>query len=167
VADLCRLTRPRSNTQGQPEAVRAAREEHSPAASANPGSEQLSTSRTRRSSSRRRYRASKTDAATVPATTIVPANEATWEDLQTVFGTRGCAVRCWCQRYKLQRKESFASFPAEERAHRFRVQTECGHPESSTTSGLVAYVDGNPVGWCAVEPRRHYSGLVRNKRVPG
>ena len=97
---------------------------------------------------------------------VVPANEASWEDLQTVFGTRGQASRCQCQRYKLRRRESFASFPAEERAHRLREQTDCGHPESDTTSGLVAYLDGEPAGWCAVEPRTAYEGLVRNNRVP-
>jgi GNAT superfamily N-acetyltransferase len=97
---------------------------------------------------------------------VVPANEASWEDLQTVFGTRGQASRCQCQRYKLRRRESFRSFPAEERAHRLRQQTDCGHPESGTTSGLVAYLNGEPVGWCAVEPRTAYEGLVRNNRVP-
>jgi GNAT superfamily N-acetyltransferase len=102
----------------------------------------------------------------VPAISIVPANEASWEDLQTVFGTRGTAARCQCQRYKLRRRESFASFPVEERQHRLRQQTDCGHPESETTSGLVAYLDGEPVGWCAVEPRSTYEGLARNNRVP-
>jgi GNAT superfamily N-acetyltransferase len=97
---------------------------------------------------------------------VVPANEASWKDLQTIFGTRGPASRCQCQRYKLRRRESFASFPTEERAHRLREQTDCGHPESDTTSGLVAYLDGEPVGWCAVEPRTAYEGLVRNNRVP-
>jgi GNAT superfamily N-acetyltransferase len=97
---------------------------------------------------------------------VVPANAASWEDLQTVFGTRGQASRCQCQRYKLRPRESFRSFPAEERAHRLLQQTDCGHPESGTTSGLVAYLDGEPVGWCAVEPRTAYEGLVRNNRVP-
>jgi GNAT superfamily N-acetyltransferase len=105
-------------------------------------------------------------AASEPAISVVPANEASWEDLQTVFGTRGQASRCQCQRYKLRPRESFASFPAEERAHRLRQQTDCGHRESDTTSGLVAYLDGEPVGWCAVEPRTAYEGLVRNYRVP-
>jgi len=104
--------------------------------------------------------------ATEPAISVVPANEATCEDLQTVFGTRGQASRCQCQRYKLRPRESFASFPAEERAHRLRQQTDCGHPGSDATSGLVAYLDGEPVGWCAVEPRTEYEGLVRNNRVP-
>jgi GNAT superfamily N-acetyltransferase len=97
---------------------------------------------------------------------VVPANEASWDDLQTVFGTRGQASRCQCQRYKLRRRESFRSFPAEERAHRLRQQTDCGHPESGTTSGLVVYLEDEPVGWCAVEPRTAYEGLVRNNRVP-
>jgi GNAT superfamily N-acetyltransferase len=97
---------------------------------------------------------------------VVPANEATWEDLQAIFGTRGQASRCQCQRYKLRPRESFASFPVEERAHRLRQQTECGHPASETTSGLIAYVDEEPAGWCAVEPRTAYTGLVRNNRVP-
>jgi GNAT superfamily N-acetyltransferase len=46
------------------------------------------------------------------------------------------------------------------------VQTECGNPKSKTTSGLVAYLDGEPVGWCAVEPRSAFEGLARNNRVP-
>ena len=97
---------------------------------------------------------------------VVPANEASWVDLQTVFGTRGQASRCQCQRYKLRRRESFASFPAEERAFRLRQQADCGYPGSDRTSGLVAYLDGEPVGWCAVEPRTEYEGLLRNNRVP-
>ena len=101
-----------------------------------------------------------------PAISVVPANEASFQDLRAIFGTRGPSSRCWCQRYKLARRESFGSFPAEERAHRLREQTECGHPGSETTSGLVAYLDGDPVGWCAVEPRPAFGGLIRNNRVP-
>jgi hypothetical protein len=47
------------------------------------------------------------------------------------------------------------------------VQTECGHPESDTTSGLVAYLDGEPVGWCAVEPRTVYPGCCQHSRALG
>jgi GNAT superfamily N-acetyltransferase len=101
-----------------------------------------------------------------PNVTVVPANEASWEDLQTVLSARGPAARCQCQRYKLRRRESFGSFPVEERAHRLRQQTDCGHPGSASTSGLVGYLDGEPAGWCAVEPRTAYEGLVRNNRVP-
>ena len=97
---------------------------------------------------------------------IRPANEAGCEDLQTVFGQRGSAAVCQCQRYKLQPKEAFSKFPVEERARRLREQTHCGDSDSETTSGLVAYLDGVPVGWCAVEPRTAYIGLLRVFRVP-
>ena len=97
---------------------------------------------------------------------VVPANEATCEDLQQVFGTRGAGYRCQCQRYKLAPKESFGSVPVEDRAFRLRQQTDCGHPDSGETSGLVAYLGDEPVGWCAVEPRPAYVGLTRVFRVP-
>jgi GNAT superfamily N-acetyltransferase len=100
-----------------------------------------------------------------PALTVVAANEAGWEDIQAVFGVSGDAYVCQCQRYKLQPGEAFKKVPVEERAHRLRTQTECGHPKSRTTSGLVAYLDGEPVGWCAVEPRTAYFGLMRNFKV--
>ena len=98
--------------------------------------------------------------------TVAPANRASCEDLQAVFGSGGSAAICQCQRYKLAPREAFKSFPAEERARRLNEQTNCGQPDAATTSGLVAYVDGEPVGWCAVEPRPAYQGLLRVYRVP-
>jgi GNAT superfamily N-acetyltransferase len=103
-------------------------------------------------------------ATTRPEVTIVPANEATWEDLQAVFGTRGDTARCQCQAYKV-RDRDWRSIPLEERAHRLREQTDCGHPESDTTTGLVAYLDGEPAGWCSIEPRTAYLRLLYT-RVP-
>ena len=104
-------------------------------------------------------------ASTLPIR-IVPANEASWDDLQAVFGTRGDPSRCYCQRYRMQPGESWLSVGAEQLAFRFRRQTEGGHPESGTTSGLVAYLDDAPVGWCAVEPRTAYPRLLLKTRVP-
>ena len=107
-----------------------------------------------------------TQTASMPPLTIIPANEVSWEDLQTVLGTRGDPHRCQCQRYKMQPGESWASVGAEELAFRLRKQSDCGHPESGTTSGLVAFLDGEPVGWCAVERRTAYPRLQRKTRVP-
>lgn len=100
------------------------------------------------------------------AVRVVPANEANCDELLSVFGTRGPAAGCYCQRYKLAPREAFSKFPREERAERLRRQTRCGSPAASLTSGLVAYLGDEPVGWCAVEPRPAYSGLLRVYRVP-
>ena len=58
---------------------------------------------------------------------------------------------------------------AEERAHRFRTQTNPAVPMPKTTTGLVAYLDGEPVGWCAVEPRAAFFGSCATvpSRGPG
>lgn len=97
---------------------------------------------------------------------IVPANQASWEDIQTVFGAKGDAARCQCQRFKLQPKESFRRLGPHELAERLREQTRCGQPRASSTTGLVAYFDDEPVGWCGVEPRSAYDGLRRVYKVP-
>jgi hypothetical protein len=97
---------------------------------------------------------------------VVPANEASWDDVAAVLGSRRASHGCQCQRYKLRPREAFATFPREERADRLRAQTCAGDPAAGGTSGLVAYLDGEPAGWCAVEPRSHYGGLVRTFRVP-
>lgn len=94
---------------------------------------------------------------------VVPANEASWEDLQAVFG-RGAAAKCQCQRIKLGDHDWYA-MPVEERAHRLREETDCGHPEADASSGMVAYLNGQPVGWVAVEPRANYRRL-RGSSVP-
>lgn len=93
----------------------------------------------------------------------MPANGATWDDLQAIFGTRD-ASSCLCQRYKI-RDKLWSSYSREARAERLREQTCCDDPESPTTTGLVAYCDGEPVGWCAVEPRNAYARL-RYLRTP-
>ena len=95
---------------------------------------------------------------------VVPANEASWEDLQTVFGERGDAHVCQCQRYKMGNGH-YAPEPREVRAQALREETECGLPDASSTTGLVAYLEGEPVGWCNVEPRTAFPQL-RTTRIP-
>ncbi|QDP98313.1 GNAT family N-acetyltransferase [Microlunatus elymi] len=97
---------------------------------------------------------------------IVPANEASWTDLQTLFGSRGDPARCWCQRFRMSPGESWASEGPAELAARLREQTACDQPGAGATSGLVGYLDGEPVGWCAVAPRPDHLRMLRNNRVP-
>lgn len=86
---------------------------------------------------------------------VVPANEASWDDLQLIFGSRGYPHRCQCQRYKLG-QAGYAPQPWEARAEALRTDTNCGQPDAVETSGLVLYLDGEPAGWVAVEPRVNY-----------
>ncbi|WP_077488402.1 GNAT family N-acetyltransferase [Sinomonas mesophila] len=99
-----------------------------------------------------------------PTISTVPANKASWEDLESIFGRRGDPARCQCQWFKLAAREWRAT-PREARADALREQTRCGSPRATSTSGLVAYLDGEPAGWCAVEPRTAYPRLD-GMRVP-
>ncbi|MEV0790759.1 GNAT family N-acetyltransferase [Kribbella sp. NPDC050459] len=95
--------------------------------------------------------------------TVVPANEVPWEDLQAVFGTTD-AGQCQCQRFKI-RGWIWRDSTLDERMTRLQDQTACGTPDAPSTAGLVAYVDGEPAGWVAVEPRTAYPKL-RTSRIP-
>jgi GNAT superfamily N-acetyltransferase len=96
--------------------------------------------------------------------TIVPANEASWGDLVAIFGTTDYPGRCQCQRFKIV-GWFWRDSTQEERTAMLWAQTACGDPNAAATSGLVAYVDDEPAGWVAVEPRTAYPKLATS-RVP-
>lgn len=96
--------------------------------------------------------------------TIIPANQASWDDLQAIFGTSDYPGRCQCQRFKVL-GWIWRDSNQEGRTAMLRAQTACGDPNAAATSGLVAYVDDEPAGWVAVEPRTAYPKL-RTSRVP-
>jgi GNAT superfamily N-acetyltransferase len=104
--------------------------------------------------------------APIPAETltIVPANEASWDDLVAIFGTTDYPGRCQCQRFKVAGC-FWRDSTQEERTAMLCVQTACGDPNAAATTGLVAYVGDEPAGWVAVEPRTTYPKL-RTSRIP-
>lgn len=95
---------------------------------------------------------------------VVPANEASWGDVQAVFGRRGEPARCQCQWFKVPDRE-WGALSVEARTAQLREQTHSGDSDAPTTSGLIAYWEGEPAGWCAVEPRVAYERLL-SARVP-
>ncbi|MBA2381850.1 MAG: GNAT family N-acetyltransferase [Chloroflexi bacterium] len=95
---------------------------------------------------------------------IVPANEAFSEELLAIFGNRGYPAYCQCQKLKFKNWAERKATSVSERMERLQEQTHCGYPSARTTSGLVAYLDDEPVGWCAVEPRIAYN--FRHSPVP-
>ncbi|CAN5280902.1 GNAT family N-acetyltransferase [soil metagenome] len=96
--------------------------------------------------------------------TIVPANAASWEDVIAIFGTADYPSRCHCQRFKVP-GWIWRDSSQGERTASLRAQTACGIPDAQSTSGLVGYVDGEPAGWVAVEPRTAYPKLL-STRMP-
>jgi GNAT superfamily N-acetyltransferase len=96
--------------------------------------------------------------------TFVPANEASFDDLMKIFGTADYSGRCHCQRLKVK-GWIWRDSTQEERTAMLRAQTACGNPSAPRTSGVVAYLEHEPVGWVSVEPRTAYPKL-RTTRSP-
>ena len=88
---------------------------------------------------------------------ILPLTLERWNDFEKLFGPRGACAGCWCMFWKLTRKEFEAGQGESNRRAQKAIVT------SGCTPGLLAYVDGIPAGWIAVEPRREYSGLARSR----
>lgn len=62
---------------------------------------------------------------------------------------------CWCMAYRDSR------VPNEGRAAYMRE--ECG---TAPGPGVLAYVDGEPAGWCSVAPRSTYRRLMNSRTIP-
>lgn len=101
-----------------------------------------------------------------PSIRIVAANEASWDDLQTIL--TGAAGRCQCTRQRLGDREWYA-LPVEQRAAVLREAVGCDEPtldrKPARTAGIVAYVEGEPAGWAAVDARSAFRRL-RGSLVP-
>ncbi|MFD6448689.1 GNAT family N-acetyltransferase [Promicromonospora sp. NPDC060204] len=94
---------------------------------------------------------------------IAEATVERWDDVQTVFGTRGGAHHCQCQRIRLGDR-AWWYMPVEERTHTLREQLD-PPPGAPTSGALLGYVDGEPAGWVAVAPRTEFV-RYRGSQVP-
>jgi len=78
---------------------------------------------------------------------IHPLTAQRWPDLEKLFGPRGACAGCWCMYWRLPARE-YRSSSGEGNRKAFRRIVKDG-----AVPGLLAYERGEPVGWCAVEPR--------------
>jgi GNAT superfamily N-acetyltransferase len=86
-----------------------------------------------------------------------PVTPDRWPDLETLFGPRGATGGCWCMYWRLPR----AQFSAQKgKGTKAALQHLV---ESGEIVGLLAYAQGQPVGWCAVAPRESYPVLERSR----
>ena len=88
-----------------------------------------------------------------------PLTPERWEGLERLFGKHGACGGCWCMWWKQTRAE-FSRQHGEPNRIAFRTIVESG-----VVPGILAYSDGEPVGWCAVEPRESYPTLDRSRTL--
>jgi GNAT superfamily N-acetyltransferase len=86
-----------------------------------------------------------------------PLTPKRWPDFETLFGKRGACGGCWCMWWRQTRAEFSAGHGERNRRAMKRIV------ESGEVPGILAYVKGEAVGWCAVAPRERYSSVERSR----
>jgi GNAT superfamily N-acetyltransferase len=87
---------------------------------------------------------------------VHPATAERWPDLAAVFEEGGDARSCWCMWFRQSSEEYRAGSGAVNRAALEAIVRRGEEP------GLLAYVDGEPAAWCAVQRRDELKRLDRS-----
>lgn len=91
--------------------------------------------------------------------TVLPATGERFEDMAVLLRPkREGASACWCVSYRLPGRQAVSG---PEREAYMRGLCESGQPP-----GVLAYIEGVPVGWCSVSPRAGLSRLVNSRTIP-
>jgi GNAT superfamily N-acetyltransferase len=94
---------------------------------------------------------------------VQPATADRWSDVVAVFGRRGEDPSwCWCQLFLRSKpaKPLPSEVPPDNRSALYQEITHAVAPP-----GLIAYVDGRPVGWTRVGPRHAFPGVRGNRAL--
>lgn len=86
-----------------------------------------------------------------------PLTSDRWNDFEQLFGKNGACGGCWCMLWRLSRKQ-FESQKGDGNRRAMKTLVESGD-----IPGLLGYLGGQPVGWCAIAPREHYPALNRSR----
>lgn len=84
-----------------------------------------------------------------------------WRTLETLFGRTGACGGCWCMWWRVPmggRTWEAAKGAPNRRAFKELV-------ESGAASGVLAFEDDAPVGWCSIGPRADFPRLERSKSL--
>ncbi len=88
---------------------------------------------------------------------IYPLDTKRWDDFEQLFGERGACGGCWCMYWRLKRSD-FNQNKGQGNKLSVKVLVE-----KNENTGLLAYIDGEPAGWCALAPREVYLRLENSK----
>jgi GNAT superfamily N-acetyltransferase len=86
-----------------------------------------------------------------------PLTQKLWRDFEMLLGARGACGGCWCMFWKLRGKDFSENTGDSAR------QMQKSIVDAKTVPGLLAYSEGYPIGWIAVEPRSQYPKLAHSR----
>jgi GNAT superfamily N-acetyltransferase len=91
---------------------------------------------------------------------VMPATSDRWDDIAEFFGEAHGELGCWCQYWRKSSSEYRKGGAGSGEAN-LRPQVQQG-----PTPGMLAYSDGELVGWLGLWPRQDFERLVRSRTIP-
>jgi GNAT superfamily N-acetyltransferase len=95
----------------------------------------------------------------MPGIDVHPVTPDRWDDLVRLAGEQGFWSGCWCMWWRLTNQELAQQSADQARAALQRLVAEGREP------GLLAYRDGEAVGWVSVAPRQQYRRIERTQKL--
>lgn len=93
---------------------------------------------------------------------IRPVTADRWQELGALFGPSGAFSHCWCTWWRQTGGEFARGIEDRGAGNRALMQSLV---EAGSEPGLLAYRDGQPVGWVSVAPRQQYGRVLRSRRI--
>lgn len=81
----------------------------------------------------------------------------TWNDFEKLFGARGACGGCWCMAWRLKSSEFEKLKGAGNKKEMKKLV------EMKEQIGIIAYLNKEPIGWCAAAPREKFIRLENSK----
>lgn len=79
-----------------------------------------------------------------------------WPEFEKLFGANGACGGCWCMSWRIAKGEKWEDVKGPTAKRRMKKLILDGK-----ALGVMAFVDGEPVGWCSFGPRADYLKLDR------
>ena len=96
----------------------------------------------------------------MPALRIEPATAQHRDDIAAVMNDCGDARHCWCAFWSRPRSDFDADW-GEGNRRWFMARLDA----APQPIGVLAYVDDEPAGWCAIAPRSDHARLARSRNL--
>jgi GNAT superfamily N-acetyltransferase len=80
-----------------------------------------------------------------------------WADFENLFGPRGACAGCWCMWWRI-RSSQFKQQKGEGNRQAIKALVAAG-----VRPGILAFHNGQAIGWCALAPRADYVRLERSR----
>jgi GNAT superfamily N-acetyltransferase len=88
-----------------------------------------------------------------------PLTSENWKDLEKLFGGDSICRSCWCMWWRQSSSEW------QKRRGSDRKEALKAIVSQRKVPGILAYFNGQPIGWCSISPREEFHRLERSRTL--